>query len=149
MATLPGAWRYRVSTLSGLPGVIYRVNETASFVFYLCVSVTLQNSLNTAVPKIHLYVAGMLSNQPTSIMSRFWGSHYPSSQSTAYAWSKTLGHCISRRHVCRPIPPGPLLLELVWNTFTNLLANLIPRWKVELEAWWLHDLIQQHINATI
>ena len=66
MATLPGAWRYRVSTGTGRPGVsILGERESLICSFYLSVAAC-KNCLCRSVPEIHSYVAGTLSNQQTN-----------------------------------------------------------------------------------
>ena len=62
VATLPGAWCYRVSAGIGRPGVsILRLGEMESMVcnFYLSVAAR-------KIVGADLHVAGMLSNQPTN-----------------------------------------------------------------------------------
>ena len=62
VATLPGAWRYRVSAGTGQPGVsILWLGEMEGWIcsFYL-------SDLCRSVPEIHSHVAGTLSNQQTS-----------------------------------------------------------------------------------
>ena len=66
MATLPGAWRYRVSAGTGQPGVsILWLGEMESLIcnFYLSVAA---HKIVWAVHETHSHVAGTLSNQPTN-----------------------------------------------------------------------------------
>ena len=68
MATLPGAWLYRVSAGTGQPGVsILWLGEVESWIcnFYLSVAAC-KTCLSRSVPEIHKPVAGTLSNQPTN-----------------------------------------------------------------------------------
>ena len=69
VATLPDAWRYRVITGTGWPGVsiILWLGEAERLIcnFYLKCGST-SNCLSRSVPEIHLLVAGTLSNQPTN-----------------------------------------------------------------------------------
>ena len=68
VATLPGAWRYRVSTGTGRPGVsTLWLGEVERLIcnFYLSVAAR-KNCLSRSVPEIHWHVAGTLSNQPTN-----------------------------------------------------------------------------------
>ena len=65
VATLPGAWRYRVSDGTGRPGVsILWLGEMESWIcsFYLSVAAR-KNCPSRSVPEIHLHVAGTLSNK--------------------------------------------------------------------------------------
>ena len=68
MATLPGAWRYRVSAGNGRPGVsIMRLGETESSIrcFYLICST--YTCLGSSVLEIQQHVARTLSNQLLSL----------------------------------------------------------------------------------
>ena len=66
MATLPGAWRYRVSAGTGWPGVsILWLVERESLVCNFYLSVTARK-IEQIVPEIHSNVAGTLSNQQTT-----------------------------------------------------------------------------------
>ena len=62
VVTLPGAWRYRVGSETGWPGVsILRLDEVESLICNFYLSVTAR--LSRCVPEIHWPVAGTLSNQ--------------------------------------------------------------------------------------
>ena len=67
-ATLPGAWRYRVSAGTGWPGVnMLGLGETESLISSCCLSCECTYCcLGRSVPEIHKHVAGTLSNQPTT-----------------------------------------------------------------------------------
>ena len=68
VATLPGAWRYRVSTGTGRPGdSILRLGKAESVIcnFYLSVA-ELKPVLSRSVPEILKHVAGTLIKQPTN-----------------------------------------------------------------------------------
>ena len=76
VATLPGAWRHRVSAGTGRPGVsILRLGEVENLIcsFYLSVAAR-KNCLSRSVPEIHSHAAGTLSNQPTT---NWLGLQYP------------------------------------------------------------------------
>ena len=73
LATLPGAWRCRVSAGTGWPGVSKLTGRDGKFDLQLlsqCGSTS--NFLSRSVPEIHLHVAGTLSNQQTSSSRRSW-----------------------------------------------------------------------------
>ena len=60
MATLPGAWRYRVSAEAGWSGASILQLQ------FLSQSDFTYNCLSRSVLEIHQHVAGTLSNQPTN-----------------------------------------------------------------------------------
>ena len=66
VATLPGAWCYRVSAGIGWPGVsILWLGEMESLVSNFSLSVAARKIV-WEVPEIHSHVAGTLSNQQTT-----------------------------------------------------------------------------------
>ena len=67
VATLPGAWRYRVSAGSGWPSVsILWLGEMESLICNFYLSVAACKIVWADPSQIHSYVAGTLSNQQTS-----------------------------------------------------------------------------------
>ena len=67
VATLPGAWRYRVSTGTGWPGCQYTVTKSGRKLDLQLLSQCgrMLTCLSRSVPEIHQHVAGTLSNQQT------------------------------------------------------------------------------------
>ena len=88
VATLPGAWRYRVSAGIGRSCVSIlwlRLGEVESLIcsFYLSVAAC-KNCLSRSVPEIHPHVAGTLSNQQTTTT---WSLSFPVMRhSYLYTW---------------------------------------------------------------
>ena len=69
VATLPGAWRYRVSAGTGCPGVsILWLGEMESLIcnFYLSVAARKLVRADPSLSEIHSHVAWTLSNQQTT-----------------------------------------------------------------------------------
>ena len=69
VATLPGAWRYRVSTGTGRPGVsILWLGEVERLIWNFYLNVAARKIVwADPSPEIHSHVAGTLSNQQTNI----------------------------------------------------------------------------------
>ena len=97
VATLPGAWRYRISAGTGRPGVsILWLGEAESWICNLYLSVAARNIvLCRSVPEIHSHVAERLSYQPTlpdSVLALYsqWLYRLPTCQYTVVGSGSTL-----------------------------------------------------------
>ena len=71
VATLPGAWRLRISAGTGWSGIsILLLGRMESLICNFYLSVAARKIVRVDfVPEIHLHVAGTLSNQQTTILS--------------------------------------------------------------------------------
>ena len=65
VATLPGAWQYRVSTGTGWSGVsILKLSEIESLTCSFYLSAAAHNCLSRFVPEVHWHVAWTLIEEP-------------------------------------------------------------------------------------
>ena len=121
MATLPGAWRYRVSAGTGRPGVsILWLGEVESWIcnFYLSVAA---RKIVWADPSLR-YTSLLLGLQPTN-KQQHPPSRWPQGQGDIYCW--LLAYSTSQHH-CWCISLTDLLWQLhMFHTETEVAGQII------------------------